>query len=39
MDGEVVARKGGSLFTRLLGGGWPDEQAVVDEIARRRAAT
>lgn len=36
IDGEVVASRGRGLFTRLLGGGWPDPGHVV-EIVRERA--
>jgi hypothetical protein len=28
-DGEVIASRGGGFLTRFLGGGWPDENAVI----------
>lgn len=37
VDGEKVASRGGSFFSRLLGGGWPDEGAVVATIEKRLA--
>lgn len=36
VDGETIASRQGGLFTRLLGGGWPDEEQVVAELARRK---
>ncbi len=33
VDGTVVACRGGNLLTRLVGGGWPDPEAVVAKIA------
>ena len=35
VDGEVVARRGGNLWRRLLGGGWPDPDAVVAAVQAR----
>ncbi len=37
LDGAVIASRSGGLLTRLVGGGWPDESAVIDAIARRQA--
>jgi hypothetical protein len=34
-DGEVVASKGGGFLTKLLGGGWPDEDDVVERLRAR----
>lgn len=35
-DGELVATKGGGFLTKLLGGGWPDEDEVVRKLRERR---
>ena len=35
LDGEVIASRERGLLKRLLGGGWPDPEAIVDEIQRR----
>lgn len=39
VDGELIASRGGGFFKRLLGGGWPDPDEVVDEIEQLRART
>jgi hypothetical protein len=31
-DGELIAARGGNMLTRLIGGGWPDEQSVVEKL-------
>ena len=36
-DGETIASRQGNRLTRLLGGGWPDADAVVRELERRLA--
>jgi hypothetical protein len=36
VDGEVIARRGGSFLARLFGGGWPDSGAVVEAIRSRK---
>jgi len=38
VDGEVVASRGGNALTRLLGGGWPDPDSVVEALRKRVAA-
>lgn len=38
VDGEVVASRGGGVFQRLFGGGWPDPEAVVRAIEERLQA-
>ena len=37
-DGEVIASREGGFFKKLLGGGWPDPDEVVEEL-RKRVAT
>jgi hypothetical protein len=37
-DGEVVASRGHNFLTRLLGGGWPDEEHVVEKLRERQKA-
>jgi hypothetical protein len=32
VDGKVVASRTGNAFTKLLGGGWPDPEAVIAKI-------
>lgn len=32
VDGKVIASRGGSMMKRLLGGGWPDPDEVVEKI-------
>ena len=35
-DGERIAERGGNWFTRRLGGGYPDLDAVVEQLERLR---
>jgi hypothetical protein len=37
VDGETIASRQGNILTRVLGGGWPDEAKVVEELRRRAA--
>lgn len=39
VDGETIASRQGNILTRVLGGGWPDEAKVVEELRRRAART
>ena len=32
VDGKVIASRGGSMLKKLLGGGWPDPEEVVEKI-------
>lgn len=32
VDGKVIASRGGSMMKKLLGGGWPDPDEVVEKI-------
>ena len=32
VDGKVIASRGGSMMKRLLGGGWPDPDEVVEKL-------
>jgi hypothetical protein len=32
VDGKVIASRGGNILTQLLGGGWPDPEAVISRI-------
>ena len=32
VDGSVVARRTGGLWNKLMGGGWPDEEDVVQKL-------
>lgn len=34
-DGERIASRGSGLWTRLLGGGWPEPGRVVETLRRR----
>ncbi|MFC1706915.1 hypothetical protein ACFL59_08875 [Planctomycetota bacterium] len=36
-EGNVVASRSGGFFTRLLGGGWPEEDAVLADLEQRRS--
>jgi hypothetical protein len=36
IDGEVVAGRDKGFLKRLLGGGWPDPEAVVAELKKRQ---
>jgi hypothetical protein len=36
-NGELVAQRGGSWFTRGFGLGYPDLDAVVEQLERRRS--
>lgn len=38
VDGEVIASRGGNLLQRVLGGGWPDPDDVIDRIESIQAA-
>lgn len=38
VDGEVVASRGGSMLRRLLGGGWPDPEEVIQRIEAKMRA-
>lgn len=31
-DGELIATKKGNFLTKLLGGGWPEPNAVVEAL-------
>jgi hypothetical protein len=35
VDGEVIATRSRSPLKRLLGGGWPEGEAVIAEIRKR----
>ena len=35
VDGERIAERGGNLFTRRFGAGYPDLDGVVNQLARR----
>jgi hypothetical protein len=37
-DGERIAERGGTWFTRRFGGGYPDLDRVVELIEKRRAS-
>jgi len=37
LDGETIASRQKGLLIRLIGGGWPDEDQVVNEVERRRS--
>lgn len=37
VDGEVVARRGGTFLSRLVGGGWPDTDDFVRAVEERLA--
>lgn len=37
VDGETIASREKGFLTRLIGGGWPDEDLVVAELERRRS--
>ena len=38
VDGKVVARRGGNVFTKLLGGGWPEPADVIAKIEELQRA-
>ncbi|MBL8732319.1 MAG: Rdx family protein [Planctomycetes bacterium] len=38
VDGETIASRGGNVFQRILGGGWPDPEAVVRALEERLQA-
>lgn len=35
VDGELVASRGGNMLQRVLGGGWPDPEEVIEKIAAK----
>jgi len=35
VDGERIAERGGNIFTRRFGAGYPDLDGVVERLARR----
>jgi hypothetical protein len=35
VDGEVIAAREGGFLKRLLGGGWPDNEAILSDMQRR----
>jgi len=32
VDGQTIASRGGNLFTKLIGGGFPDPEDVITKI-------
>ena len=38
VDGKVVASRGGNVFTKLVGGGWPDPEDVIAKIEELQRA-
>ena len=32
VDGKVVAGRGGSMLSKMIGGGWPDPEDVIAKI-------
>jgi len=38
VDGDVVAGRTGGLWTKLIGGGWPDEEDVIQLLQQRLKA-
>lgn len=38
VDDELIASREGGFLNKLLGGGWPDPEAVTEEVLKRRAA-
>lgn len=32
VDGQTIASRGGNVFTKLIGGGWPDPEDVIAKI-------
>ena len=38
LDGKLIASRNAGFLTKLLGGGWPDEEAVVAEVKKHKAA-
>ena len=38
VDGDVVAGRTGGLWEKLIGGGWPDEEAVIQLLQQRLKA-
>lgn len=39
LDGEVIASREKGVLTRLLGGGWPDPEDVVEVVRERLKPT
>jgi hypothetical protein len=37
VDGETVASRGGNVFSRLFGAGWPDKEDVLAAVEQRLA--
>jgi predicted Rdx family selenoprotein len=35
VDGEVIAARAPGFWQRLLGGGWPDHEAILSDVQRR----
>jgi hypothetical protein len=38
LDGELIAARANGFLVRLLGGGWPDPDAVVEAVRSRQRA-
>ena len=38
VDGDVVAGRAGGLWKKLIGGSWPDEEAVIQLLQQRLKA-
>ena len=38
VDGDVVAGRTGGLWKKLIGGGWPDEEDVIQLLQQRLKA-
>jgi hypothetical protein len=32
VDGQVIASRGGNMLKRVLGGGWPDPDEVIQKL-------
>ncbi len=39
VDGVVLASREGGFFKKLFGGGWPDDDAVVQLVSQKVAGT
>lgn len=39
VDGSVIASRDKGFLTRILGGGWPDPEDVVEKVKERRKAS